>query len=145
MKVTLRHLSVVLICNRLLDNMLYGQQLFWHSVCSRLCVPYERAQSRFSDVAGLCGALHPDRSENMEWRLSAAHPVHDRMELACIAHKSSEICERCRLRQQNPAAASLWRGLFQLCGRAVARRAKVGLRLRRTIPLLFGKKNLKTG
>ena len=22
--------------------------------------------------------------------------------LACIAHKSSEICERCRLRQQNP-------------------------------------------
>ena len=45
--------------------------------------------------------------------------------LACIAHKSSEICERCRLRQQNPAAASLWRGLFQLRGRAVARRAKV--------------------
>src|SRR5215831_16647570 len=24
--------------------------------------------------------------------------------LACIAHKSSEICERCRLRQQNPPA-----------------------------------------
>ena len=23
---------------------------------------------------------------------------------ACIAHKSSEICERCRLRQQNPPA-----------------------------------------
>src|SRR6201987_1905841 len=45
--------------------------------------------------------------------------------LACIAHKSSEICKRCRLRQQNPAAASLWRGLFQLRGRAVAQRAKV--------------------
>jgi len=25
--------------------------------------------------------------------------------LACIAHKSSEIFERCRLRQQNPPAA----------------------------------------
>jgi hypothetical protein len=37
---------------------------------------------------------------------------------------------------------------FQLRGRAVARRAKVAsgyARLRRTIPLLFGKKNLKTG
>jgi hypothetical protein len=64
--------------------------------------------------------------------------------LACIAHKSSEICERCRLRQQNPAAASLWRGLFQLRGRAVARRAKVASGYGRTIPLLF-KKNLKTG
>ena len=25
--------------------------------------------------------------------------------LACIAHKSSEICERCRLRQQNSPAS----------------------------------------
>src|SRR6202008_4435426 len=73
---------------------------------------------RFSDVAGLCGALHPDRSENMECCLSAARPVHDRMELACIAHKSSEICERCRLRQQNPPAtpdnsAAFWEEEFK--------------------------------
>jgi MFS family permease len=38
--------------------------------------------------------------------------------LACIAHKSLEICERCRLRQQNPPAtpdnsAAFWREEFE--------------------------------
>jgi hypothetical protein len=38
--------------------------------------------------------------------------------LACIAHKSSEICERCRLRQQNPPAtpdnsAAFWEEEFK--------------------------------
>jgi hypothetical protein len=40
------------------------------------------------------------------------------LRLACIAHKSLEIFERCRLRQQNPAAtpdnsAAFWREEFQ--------------------------------
>ena len=61
--------------------MLHWEYPLWHSVCLGILVPYERAQDRFPDVAGLCGALHPDRSENLEWRLPAARPVHDRMEL----------------------------------------------------------------
>jgi len=32
--------------------------------------------------------------------------------LACIAHKSSEICERCRLRQQNPPATPDYSAAF---------------------------------
>ena len=46
------------------------------------------------------------------------HPEDLESPLACIAHKSSEICERCRLRQQNPPAtpdnsAAFWEEEFK--------------------------------
>ena len=37
-------------------------------------------------------------------RLTARQPSHQSRQIACIAHKSLEICERCRLRQQNSPA-----------------------------------------
>jgi hypothetical protein len=51
----------------------------------------------------------------------------------------------CRLRQQNPAAASLWRGLFQLCRRAAARRAKVASGCAGLFFCFLKRKSLKTG